>query len=314
MGGRRRRGARRRPDRLRVPGADLDALGDGGRQCAPAAENRAARGRGAAARGGRARACWARGLRRRLSARAVRRHEDARLDRARARHRAEAPVDGRAVCSARRDHPLQAQRRSTVALAGARQDRGVRHPFSVRVGLSLAAHRGDDAAAGARVHRAPDRRALSPRRALSHLGRLRRLLPASVGGAVAGHGGGMSTDKSEARPQRERALRLVLPVVVLALGVALWEAVVRHYAIAPYVLPSPHVVFRTLVADWPVLSRSLVVTLTTTLQGSALAAIGGVGLAVLFNQSRLIEYSLYPYAVILQVTPIVAVAPLLLIY
>jgi NitT/TauT family transport system permease protein len=42
--------------------------------------------------------------------------------------------------------------------------------------------------------------------------------------------------------------------------------------------------------------------------------VGGVGLAVLFNQSRLIEYSLYPYAVILQVTPVVAVAPLLLIY
>ena len=63
-----------------------------------------------------------------------------------------------------------------------------------------------------------------------------------------------------------------------------------------------------------VLSASLMVTLTTTLQGFALAVIGGVGLAILFNQSRLIEYSLYPYAVILQVTPIVAVAPLLLIY
>jgi len=124
----------------------------------------------------------------------------------------------------------------------------------------------------------------------------------------------MSTDRSETRPQRERALRLILPVVVLALGVAAWEAVVRHYAIPPYVLPSPQLVFTTLVADWPVLSASLVVTLTTTLEGFALAVIGGVGLAVLFNQSRLIEYSLYPYAVILQVTPIVAIAPLLLIY
>ena len=45
-----------------------------------------------------------------------------------------------------------------------------------------------------------------------------------------------------------------------------------------------------------------------------LAVVGGVGLAMLFNQSRLVEYSLYPYAVILQVTPIVAIAPLLLIY
>jgi NitT/TauT family transport system permease protein len=56
------------------------------------------------------------------------------------------------------------------------------------------------------------------------------------------------------------------------------------------------------------------VTLATTLEGFLLAAFGGVGLAIIFNQSRLIEYSLYPYAVILQVTPIVAVAPLLLVY
>jgi NitT/TauT family transport system permease protein len=62
------------------------------------------------------------------------------------------------------------------------------------------------------------------------------------------------------------------------------------------------------------LSEALAVTLLTTLQGFVLAAVGGIGLAVLFNQSRLIEYSLYPYAVILQVTPIVAIAPLLLVY
>ena len=84
--------------------------------------------------------------------------------------------------------------------------------------------------------------------------------------------------------------------------------------IPPYVLPAPSLVLQTLVADWALLSRSLLVTLITTFEGFLLAAAGGVGLAVLFNQSRLVEYSLYPYAVILQVTPIVAVAPLLLIY
>jgi NitT/TauT family transport system permease protein len=52
----------------------------------------------------------------------------------------------------------------------------------------------------------------------------------------------------------------------------------------------------------------------TTVEGFALALTGGIGLAVLFNQSRLIEYSLYPFAVMLQVTPVVAIAPLLLIY
>jgi NitT/TauT family transport system permease protein len=59
---------------------------------------------------------------------------------------------------------------------------------------------------------------------------------------------------------------------------------------------------------------SLLATLVTTFQGLALALVGGVGLAILFNQSRLFEYSFYPYAIILQVTPIIAIAPVLLVY
>jgi NitT/TauT family transport system permease protein len=123
-----------------------------------------------------------------------------------------------------------------------------------------------------------------------------------------------SVSRDEKRPRTDRALRVLLPIVVLALGVAVWELVVRINDIPPYVLPAPLLVFTTLVSDWGLLSASLLVTLTTTLEGFALAVVGGVGLALLFNQSRLIEYSLYPYAVILQVTPIVAIAPLLLIY
>jgi NitT/TauT family transport system permease protein len=113
---------------------------------------------------------------------------------------------------------------------------------------------------------------------------------------------------------RDRVMRIALPIVVLALGLAAWELVVRIKGIPPYVLPAPSLIAQTLIADWGLLSQSLVVTLMTTLEGFLLAAVGGVGLAVLFNQSRLVEYSLYPYAVILQVTPIVAIAPLLLIY
>ena len=112
----------------------------------------------------------------------------------------------------------------------------------------------------------------------------------------------------------ERLLRIALPVLVLALVLALWEVVVRLEHIPPYVLPGPALVFATLVSDSALLMNSLWATLVTTFQGFALAAVGGIGLAVLFTQSRLVEYSLYPYAVILQVTPIVAIAPLLLIY
>jgi NitT/TauT family transport system permease protein len=108
--------------------------------------------------------------------------------------------------------------------------------------------------------------------------------------------------------------RIVLPVVTLALGVVAWDLVVRLNDIPPFILPSPALVSTTLVADWALLWASLLVTLATTFYGLALALIGGVGLAILFNQSRLIEHALYPFAVILQVTPVVAVAPLLLIY
>jgi NitT/TauT family transport system permease protein len=116
------------------------------------------------------------------------------------------------------------------------------------------------------------------------------------------------------RERRDRALRIALPVVVLVLGLVAWEAVVRTKNIPPYVLPDPALIVQTLISDWALLFQSLLVTLTTTVEGFLLAVLGGIGLAVLFSQSRLVEYTLYPYAVILQVTPIIAIAPLLLIY
>jgi NitT/TauT family transport system permease protein len=119
---------------------------------------------------------------------------------------------------------------------------------------------------------------------------------------------------SKAAPDPMRIVRILLPIVVLAMGTMVWELVVRLNNIPPYVLPGPLAVFSTLIADWPVLSQSLGVTLLTTLEGFIAAAVGGVGLALLFNQSKWLEYSLFPYAVILQVTPVIAIAPLLLIY
>ncbi|HUL89275.1 MAG TPA: ABC transporter permease [Pseudolabrys sp.] len=112
----------------------------------------------------------------------------------------------------------------------------------------------------------------------------------------------------------ERILRIALPILVLAIGLLIWYLVIQIFAIPPFVLPSPGIVLATLIADGSLLWNSLLVTLGITFEGFLLAAVGGIGFAILFNQLRLVEYSLYPYAVILQVTPIVAVAPLLLIY
>lgn len=114
--------------------------------------------------------------------------------------------------------------------------------------------------------------------------------------------------------RRERVLRAALPVAVLVAGVVAWHLVVSVNGIPPYVLPGPALVAATLIEDWPLLWSSLLTTLWTTLQGFVAAAIGGVALALLFSRSKWVELALLPYAVILQVTPVIAIAPLLLIY
>lgn len=113
--------------------------------------------------------------------------------------------------------------------------------------------------------------------------------------------------------RRDRLLALLPALTGLAVLIA-WELWTRWAHIPAYVLPGPLRIAARLVEDWPTLSDSLVVTLTITLEALLAAIIGGGGLAILFAQSRWIEASLFPYAVILQVTPIVAIAPLILIY
>ena len=105
-----------------------------------------------------------------------------------------------------------------------------------------------------------------------------------------------------------------LPIAVFLAMLGLWEAVVRINAIPPYVLPAPSLIGETLVKDWDTLSGSLLVTLRITFEALLAATVGGVALAILFARSRWIERSFFPLAVVLQVTPIVAIAPLLLVY
>ncbi len=112
----------------------------------------------------------------------------------------------------------------------------------------------------------------------------------------------------------ERLARLAAPGLVGALLLCGWEALVRWRQVPPYVLPGPLAVARALAQDGASLGASLVFTLEVTglaLLGSA--ALGGL-LAVLLAQSRWIEHSLFPYAVVLQVTPIVSIAPLIIIW
>ena len=108
--------------------------------------------------------------------------------------------------------------------------------------------------------------------------------------------------------------RVIAPAVMGALMIGLWEGVVRGFAIPPYILPGPFLVAETLVDDWGTLYPSLLVTLRITLEALAAAVLVGGVLAILFSLSRWIELSLFPYAITLQVTPIVAIAPLIIIW
>lgn len=112
----------------------------------------------------------------------------------------------------------------------------------------------------------------------------------------------------------ERILKIVIPLAMLALLIVVWAWYVDAYNVPHYILPSPARVLGALIKDWGTLSGALLITLKITFTALGIALVGGVGLSILMSQSRWIELALYPYAVILQVTPIVAIAPLILIY
>ena len=126
---------------------------------------------------------------------------------------------------------------------------------------------------------------------------------------------GITTNEAGAATVSRGAIsRMALPIVVLAASIFAWHLVVSLNDIPPYVLPGPALVAETLIQDWSILWSSLLTTLLTTFEGFIAAAIGGIALALLFSQSKWLERALLPYAVILQVTPVIAIAPLLLIY
>jgi NitT/TauT family transport system permease protein len=112
----------------------------------------------------------------------------------------------------------------------------------------------------------------------------------------------------------EAALSIIAPTLV---GIALllfWEMACRAWSVPVYLLPKPTDIAAKLLADWPTLLLALGRTLRVAVQAFVAAIVLGTLIAFLFVQNRLIEKSLFPYAVLLQVTPIVAIAPLIIIF
>ena len=112
----------------------------------------------------------------------------------------------------------------------------------------------------------------------------------------------------------KRLLDILFPLLLGVALLALWEAIVAARQIPVYVLPAPSAIAAAFTDNFTSLMASLLATLKVTAIAFVAALVAGVGMAILFSQSRLAERALYPYAVILQVTPVVAIAPLILIW
>src|SRR6476620_1128390 len=113
--------------------------------------------------------------------------------------------------------------------------------------------------------------------------------------------------------QSETAMTIAAPLAVGLVIVVLWEIVCRTARVPIFLFPKPSDVALKLASDWPSLLAALWMTLRVALQAFISAIVVGVLIAFLFVQSRAIEKSFFPYAVLLQVTPIVAIAPLIII-
>ena len=111
-----------------------------------------------------------------------------------------------------------------------------------------------------------------------------------------------------------RVQRVLYPLLVGLVLIALWQGLVTGLELPPYLVPSPLRMLETLVTDWAALGASLWVTVKITVLAFLVATVAGVLISFLFVQSKRIEMALFPYAVLLQVTPIVAVAPLIIIW
>jgi NitT/TauT family transport system permease protein len=106
----------------------------------------------------------------------------------------------------------------------------------------------------------------------------------------------------------------LLPLIVAVIAIALWKGLVVALDIKPFLLPGPDLVLQTLIKDWGLLSGSLYNTMKITFFAFVTAVVVGSLIAFAFVQSKWIETAFFPYAVLLQVTPIVAIAPLIIIW
>ena len=121
----------------------------------------------------------------------------------------------------------------------------------------------------------------------------------------------INIDRSEIWQNR---LKWIMPILAITFAIIIWELLVKVNDIPHYLIPAPSKILSTLWTDGPSLLKAMLFTIKLTFFSLLLAIVGGVLLGMLFALSRTVEMSLFPFAVILQVTPVIAIAPLILIY
>ena len=120
--------------------------------------------------------------------------------------------------------------------------------------------------------------------------------------------------RDERLRRQDTMLRVFVPIVIIAALLLIWEVMVRVNEVPHYILPAPSLILKTLFENWETLSSALWFTVKLTVLALVAAIAGGVLLAVAFSLFKWVEIGFFPIAVILQVTPVVAIAPLILIY
>lgn len=109
-------------------------------------------------------------------------------------------------------------------------------------------------------------------------------------------------------------IRFLLPVSVLVIAFTFWEWYVAYTGIAKFVLPAPSLIFQSFLENGTDLAEAGLATLFVTIKALFAAVVSGIAFALLFSMSRHFEMAFYPFAVVLQVTPIIAIAPLVVIW
>ncbi|QCR30974.1 ABC transporter permease [Lysinibacillus sp. SGAir0095] len=134
---------------------------------------------------------------------------------------------------------------------------------------------------------------------------------------VSTNGEELVNESSNLKVQRDKykfSLKYLGPILALVIFLSLWQFIPAMLDIKPFILPKPTDVMAAALEDWHLLWPAMQITIVESVIGFVLSAVVGIGISVLLASSRVLEISLYPYAVILQTIPIVAIAPIIVIW